>query len=294
MLTLEITKKILKWKPDLANEVDENGWSPFHYASYLGNITIFRQLLEKSDKSVVYLRIKDGKNKTALHIAASQGHMDVVKELVLHYPDCCEQVDDDGNNALHLVMKSTKDYFSINFLVDNQWLSSREFINEMNDKGNTPLHLLAHSQIYGSLFLSYTKVDKMTFNNENLNAMDIILSAKDLHGNKVSFCTLWVCLLLVFKNTKNIILMLSENSSYSLSFVFFAFSISFKTKIIANQICFLILVVYENGKHFSKTVNKPTLYFPTMFPFMCVIIIQQGLFNQISGSIINKLKKCQG
>ena len=153
MRTLEITKKILKWKPELAKEVDENGWSPLHCAAYLGNITILKQLLEKSDKSVVYLRIKDGNNKTALHIAASQGHMDVVKELVLHSPDCCEQVDDDGNNALHLVMKSKKNYFATDFLVGHQWLSSREVINEMNHEGNTPLHLFARSQLDLSFFL---------------------------------------------------------------------------------------------------------------------------------------------
>ena len=76
----------------------------------------------------------------------------------------------------------------------------------------------------------------MTFNNENLNAMDIILSTKDLHGDKVSFCTFWDCLVLVFENT---ILMLPENSSYSLNYVFLVFSIIFRTKIIANRTCFL-------------------------------------------------------
>lgn len=184
MLILEITKKILEWKPALTNEVDENGWSPLHCAAYLGNIKIVRQLLQKPDKHVVYLGLKDS-NKTALHIAASQGHMDVVKELVLHFPDCCEQVDNEGNNALHLVMTGMKKHYATEFLV-GQWLNSRELINEMDHEGNTPLHLLAHSQLDLSFFPSDRKVDKMTFNNENLTAMDIILSTKDLHGDKVS------------------------------------------------------------------------------------------------------------
>lgn len=185
MLIIEITKKILEWKPDLVKEVDENGWSPLHCAAYLGNIIILRQLLKNSDKCVVYLRLKDGTNRTALLIAASQGHMDLVKELVSHSPDCCEQVDNEGNNALHLVMKSKKNYFATDFLVDH-WLSSRELLNEMDNEGNTPLHLLAHSQLDLSFFSSNRKVDKMAFNNENLTAMDIILSTKDLHGHKVS------------------------------------------------------------------------------------------------------------
>lgn len=184
MLILGLTKKILEWKPALTKEVDENGWSPLHCAAYLGNITIVRQLLEKSDKHVVYLGLKDS-NKTALHIAASQGHMDVVKELVSHFPDCCEQVDNEGNNALHLVMTGMNKHDADGFLWD-QWLSSRELINEMDHEGNTPLHLLAHSQLYLGVFPSHRKVDKMTFNNENLTAMDIILSTKDLLGLKVS------------------------------------------------------------------------------------------------------------
>lgn len=179
-----MTKKILDWKPALTKEVDENGWSPLHCAAYLGNIKLVRQLLEKSEKHVVYLGLKDG-NKTALHLAASQGHMHVVKELVLHSPDCSEQVDSDGNNALHLVITGMKIHYATDFLFD-QWLSSREIINEMNHEGNTPLHLLALSQHDLLFFPSDKKVDKMTFNTENLTAMDIILSSKDLHGDKVS------------------------------------------------------------------------------------------------------------
>ena len=30
--------------------------------------------------------------------------MDIVKLLVLRFPDCCEKVDDKGNNVLHLIV----------------------------------------------------------------------------------------------------------------------------------------------------------------------------------------------
>ena len=99
----QFEEKILEWKSDLTKEVDNNGWSPLHCAAYLGYTSIVRQLLEKCDKSVVYLRVKNEHNKTALHIAASCGNIDIVK-LLSQYPDCCEQVDDNGNNALHLIM----------------------------------------------------------------------------------------------------------------------------------------------------------------------------------------------
>ena len=67
-------------------------------------------MLEKSDRYVVYLGVEDHEigNMTTLHIAASRGHVDIVKVLLSHFPDCCEKVDDEGNNVLHLVMPEKK------------------------------------------------------------------------------------------------------------------------------------------------------------------------------------------
>ena len=99
--------EILRKKPALTKELDENGWSPLHFAAYVGcGPTIVRQLLENSDTYVVYLGVEDHEigNRTALHIAASRGHVDIVKLLVSHFPDCCEKVDDKGHNVLHLIM----------------------------------------------------------------------------------------------------------------------------------------------------------------------------------------------
>ena len=54
--------EILKWNRDVTKEVDENGWSPLHCAEYLGYASIARRLLLSSDRSVVYLRVKNDDN----------------------------------------------------------------------------------------------------------------------------------------------------------------------------------------------------------------------------------------
>ena len=59
--------------------------------------------------------------------------------------------------------------------------------NEKNVEGRqTPLHLLTHSQLRFPSFLRNKKVDKMALNNQNLTAIDVISSAEDLFGHKVS------------------------------------------------------------------------------------------------------------
>ena len=180
-----MVKEILKWKPDLTKEVDENGWSPLHCTAYLGYVSIVRQLLDESDRFVVYLRVKNDDNKTALHIAATHGNIWVMKLLVSHYPDCCEQVDVNGNNALHLFMVQRR--FLIKSLLNIPWMNVRALINEKNVEGQTPLHMLAHSQTRsGWTFIKDKKVDKMALNSQNLTAVDLILLAEDLFGQKVS------------------------------------------------------------------------------------------------------------
>ncbi|XP_034686727.1 protein ACCELERATED CELL DEATH 6-like [Vitis riparia] len=58
-------------------------------------------------------------------------------------------------------------------------------INEKNVEGQTPLHLLADSQLrFRSDYIRNKKVDKMALNNQNLTALDIISSTEDLFGRK--------------------------------------------------------------------------------------------------------------
>ena len=127
----------------MSKELDENGWSPLHFAAYVGcHPTIVRELLEKSERYVVYLGVLYDEigNRTALHIASSRGHVEVVKVLVSHFPDCCEKVDDLGNNVLHLFM-SDEETFQTFSLLGIRLLWVRGLMNEKNVEGKTPLQL---------------------------------------------------------------------------------------------------------------------------------------------------------
>ena len=181
-----MTKTILEWKLDLTKEVDKNGWSPLHYAAERGDLEIVKLLLEKSEKSVAYLRSKDG-NKTALHIASFHHHTKIVEEILSHSPGCREQVDDKGNNIFHFaMMKEGDDDFNPGSFFFNYWLRLRGLVNEKNAQGNTPIHLLSLNQISDFEFVRMHMVDKKAYNNEDLTAYDIILRAKeDISEKKV-------------------------------------------------------------------------------------------------------------
>ncbi|XP_039166769.1 ankyrin repeat-containing protein NPR4-like [Eucalyptus grandis] len=83
--SLTISKKILEKRPDVINEGDDIGWTPLHYVAYSGKDEAV-QLLLKHDTSAAYGLDKEG--DSALHIAAFQGHIKVIDELVTVWVDC--------------------------------------------------------------------------------------------------------------------------------------------------------------------------------------------------------------
>ena len=141
LLVSETARKLLAKEKKLTKTTDDNGWSPLHYAAYFStwlNISVVKVLLEY-DASAAYIAETE-KKRTALHIAAIQGHVNAMKEIVSRCPACCELVDNRGWNALHYVVASRrtevfKECLRIPLL--------DRLKTKKDDKGNTPFHLIA-------------------------------------------------------------------------------------------------------------------------------------------------------
>ncbi|KAG6736422.1 hypothetical protein POTOM_060816 [Populus tomentosa] len=137
----ETARKLLEKGKKVDETTDDNGWSPLHYAAYFStwlNISVVKVLL-KYDASAAYIAETE-KKRTALHIAAIQGHVNAMKEIVSRCPDCCELVDNRGWNALHYVVASKrtevfKECLRIPLL--------DKLKTKKDDNGNTPFHLIA-------------------------------------------------------------------------------------------------------------------------------------------------------
>ncbi|KAG6768164.1 hypothetical protein POTOM_027061 [Populus tomentosa] len=148
----ETARKLLEKEKKLMKTTDENGWSPLHYAAYYFRST--RVLLE-NDASAAYIAETE-KKRTALHIAAIQGNINAMKEIVSGCPACCELVDNRGWNALHYALAS-KDIEVFEKCMEIPELARLGM--KKDEKGNTPLHLiaaLAHENKLWNIVLSFS------------------------------------------------------------------------------------------------------------------------------------------
>ncbi|KAK2975548.1 hypothetical protein RJ640_011547 [Escallonia rubra] len=174
------TRALLNWSGGrLAKLADEHGWTPIHFAARLGHENRVRQIFlsDERSKEMAYLTAEGDEKKTALHLAASHGHIDVVMFLYFYCPDCAEMVTSRGQNILHIAVTNER-VNVIKFVLESHPLLS-SLINQKDNDGNTPLHLLAASSNYFQWGLvTDPRVETMAFNNENLTPLDIACSDK--------------------------------------------------------------------------------------------------------------------
>ncbi|KAA8548744.1 hypothetical protein F0562_000428 [Nyssa sinensis] len=162
--------KLLGWKQNLLKESDVCGWTPLHYAARFGYVPMVKKLLDK-DKFVAYLAAENDDKKTALHVATMQGHLEVMRMIISDCPGCWEMLNSRGQNILHIAVKSGREAV-MKFILRQSWLSS--LINQKDNEGNTPLHLLVTSKCYMPEFIMHPRVDKNAFNKENLTPLDVL------------------------------------------------------------------------------------------------------------------------
>jgi len=171
LLVSETARKLLEQEKKLTKTTDENGWSPLHYAAFYFGSPLIVQVILEYDASAAYIAETE-KKRTALHIAAIQGHVGIMKEIVSRCPACCELVDNRGWNALHYAVAS-KD--SRVFVLCLEIPELARLKTKKDDNGNTPFHLiaaLAREQMQWGRLLDPSEVI-YGLNKQKLSIMDI-------------------------------------------------------------------------------------------------------------------------
>lgn len=100
--------------------------------------------------------INKNRKKAPIHLAASNGHEDVLHVILEHPSTDINLLDNDGNSALHLAAKAGH-VECLKLLLDNKSIKA----NQLNRKGFTPAYLAANSKNNSDksilAFIRYTK-----------------------------------------------------------------------------------------------------------------------------------------
>ncbi|TMW85391.1 hypothetical protein EJD97_023238 [Solanum chilense] len=173
----ECAMALWQWNKPLCEESDIWGWNSLHYAVKQGLTELVSDMLGWK-KSLAYLPAGSESDwTTAFHIAASEGDALMIYELLNHCLDCWDMVNSNGQNALHVAILKGHNETLLNVL-SLESIICDSLVDEADNEGNTPLHLLAASgNRVPQMILDHPSAKKMAFNKQNQTPLDIALSS---------------------------------------------------------------------------------------------------------------------
>ncbi|PHU18432.1 hypothetical protein BC332_14127 [Capsicum chinense] len=113
---------------------------------------------------------------TAIHIAASEGDVNMINKRLNHCPDCRDLLNSNNQNALHVAILNNQ-HKVVRFVLDSDKCDS--LVDEPDSHGNTSLHSLAASGYRLPELINHPRAKKMSFNKENQTPLDIALSCTE-------------------------------------------------------------------------------------------------------------------
>ncbi|MGB4191065.1 MAG: ankyrin repeat domain-containing protein [Rickettsiales bacterium] len=147
----DIALAIIKSNPELAEQIDKKGRTPYHYSMKEGHTEIGNALVNTkgngTDQTSIenrkrYENISDGNGKTANHLfkefqvikAVREGKTQELTERLAAKPDLINAKDKDGNNLLHIAIASNQMEMVGELVKDNPQL-----MEEKNKDGKYPI-----------------------------------------------------------------------------------------------------------------------------------------------------------
>ncbi|KAI3729894.1 hypothetical protein L6452_18566 [Arctium lappa] len=126
---------LLTQNPKLAMALDTQGRTPLHLAAADGNLEMVRELLRLGGHGLCGSRDQDG--LTPLHLAAMNEHLEVVKVLVQANPHAAKLISATGETILHICVNYNR-FESLKVLIE-VW-DEDELAKITDHGGNTLLH----------------------------------------------------------------------------------------------------------------------------------------------------------
>ena len=150
---------------------DQKGWTPLHYAIHHNNSHATQILLWGNESIGYQLMTEDG--KSPIHIAASLGHCETVNTFISTSPGFFQLTDNKGRNILHVAVEYKKSTV-IEFILQDESLTS--LINQRDNNGDTPIHLLMASDVELMEMAIDHRININVLNNQNRTPLDMASS----------------------------------------------------------------------------------------------------------------------
>ncbi|XP_013619452.1 PREDICTED: ankyrin repeat-containing protein At5g02620 [Brassica oleracea var. oleracea] len=170
---------VLRQNPRLIELRNEEGRTCLSFGASIGfyeGISYILSDFDKAASSLCYVADNDG--FFPIHMAASEGHVRIIKEFLKHCPDSVELLNNQCQNILHVAAKTGRSKV-VNYLLELD--EEKRMMNEQDVDGNTPLHLATkhrHSMVVNILTWN-ENVKLATMNNDGFTALDTAEALKD-------------------------------------------------------------------------------------------------------------------
>ncbi|XP_074269810.1 protein ACCELERATED CELL DEATH 6-like [Silene latifolia] len=195
---IDIVERILNIETSslLIRVKNDQGQTPLHSCAARNvneQLMILTALLDHDEEYNSAVYVKDNDGRTALHIATLNLNFNGAQMLIGSYPDCIEMVDNKGWNLVHFAANSGCIAIIEHLL--REVPKCDRLINEKDNDGNTPLHLLVATSptlpmnnffLKLPMFVRRNKnLDVMAFNDKNFTAGNIMVSNAGVPRNKL-------------------------------------------------------------------------------------------------------------
>eukprot|EP01018_Ginkgo_biloba_P006852 Gb_19486 [translate_table: standard] len=187
---LDVVKEITSYKGNLkfVLNVDINGATPLHSSISAGHVGIVREILNIRP-TMCY--VVDRAGRSPLHIAAMSGYIDIIHELMCCRPDCIEIRNEEGKTALHFAIENDH-VQTVIYLLQNQMPYFTSLLNEIDNRGNTVLHLAVKNNLQQmvELLVSFPIMNINAINKEGFTALDMAINETEIDSKLVILDTL--------------------------------------------------------------------------------------------------------